>query len=151
MILLDWLMSKKYKPLKQEINELKEYIMATFPELLKAIETNGTAIAQVLNAVTEESEQIKQALQAAASGSATPDQLQQAIAALVLQTEQIGKAKDAVQQLIPTIESPDEPTEPGEPLPQPTTTTPPTSPDEIEITPAPSTGLPGTVNIDSAS
>ncbi len=150
MILLDWLMSKKYKPLKQEINELKEYIMATFPELLKAIETNGTAIAQVLNAVTEESEQIKQALEDAAAGAASSEQIQSAISALGLQTEQIGKAKDAVQQLIPTVKSPSSPTEPTAPIPQPTT--PPTSPDQIKITPnTPDTGLPGTVNIDTSA
>jgi hypothetical protein len=137
-------MSKKQKTLRQEVSELKEYIMATFPELLNAIQYNGIAIASVLDAVKEESEEIKKALEDAAAGAASPEQLQDAIASLVLQTEQIGKAKDAVQQLIPTVKSP---TKPGEPLPTPVT--PPDSPGGIEITPAPNTGLPGTVNIDA--
>ncbi|MBW4666463.1 MAG: hypothetical protein KME60_03205 [Cyanomargarita calcarea GSE-NOS-MK-12-04C] len=136
-------MSKKQKTLKQEVSELKEYIMATFPELLRAIQGNGLAIASVLDAVKEESEEIKKALEDAAAGAASPEQLQDAIASLNLQTEQIGKAKDAVQQLIPTVKSP---TEPGEPLPTPVP--PPDSPGPIVIETAPNTGLPGTVNID---
>gem|GEM_PF-5697780 len=133
--------------LKQEIQELKEVVMASFSELMQAIETNGLAIAAVLDTVNEVAPQIKKALEDAANGMARAEDLQQAIALLNMNTERLSNAKDVVKQLVPSVESPTNPTQPGDTQPVEPSNPVPETPDTIEIVPS-EVGLPGTVNID---
>jgi hypothetical protein len=137
------------KPKKNEVENLKKLIMTTQKQLLQAIEKNGLAIAGVHDAVNSVAPQILKALEDAKNGAASTQQIEEAIALLNNNTEQVAKAKDAVLQLVPTVPSPEQPTEPT-PTPAPVDTVPaPDSIDEIEINPTPDTiGLPGTVSID---
>ncbi len=147
-------MPRKRKSLSKEVHELKEYIMATVPELMKAIETNGLAIVEAQKAVIDLNAQVKAALERAMAGAATPAQLQDAIDKLNASTELAVKTKETALQTVPTVESPDTPTPPVSELPDTTEPAPtplplPPSVDVIEITPAPDAGLDGTVNIDT--
>lgn len=144
----------------EEIRELHNQelkaIMATFQEILSAIQTNGQLIISSLDALTSESAEIKKALQDAANNVATPEQLESALANINSNNEQLNKIKETVVQLVPTLPSPSEPTpvptEPTEPidaLPTPEPVPTPSEPGEIDVIPSePEVGLPGSVEID---
>ena len=138
----------KLESIEKSIAELRKNLMATFQEIMQAIEKNGTLSGEILSAISIEQEEVKEAIQDAINGVATPDQLQQALVTLSSTTESLGKAKDAITQLIPSVPSPENPTDPGQPLPTPEPV--PASPDDVVVASAPGVGLEGSTAIDLA-
>lgn len=137
---LHWLNLPKYYFLDR--------IMASEKKLLEAIERNGLAIAAVHTAIANTTPTILKALEDAKNGAATSQQLEEAIRLLDINTEGIGKAKDAVLQMVPSIPSPATPTTSTEPAPSPIAIAD-NGVEEISITSTPdSVGLPGSVAID---
>lgn len=97
----------------EKISNLEKDIMAKLQEVLDAIESTGTKIIEKINV---ESAEIVAALEAAKAGAATDADLDAIIARVNLLGSTIG---DAVSALIPTVESPVEPTPAEEPVPAP--------------------------------
>lgn len=145
--------SNRLDNIEDLLHELKGDTMATFKEVVQAIEKNGLLVIEVLNAVSVEAAEIKQAIQASADNVATPDQLSAALAAADSIATQLIQARDTITQLIPTIASPEEPTPPPTeqpiPVPVPTPEPAPVDPGDVVVEPTePNVGLPDSVAID---
>jgi hypothetical protein len=135
--------------LERQLQLLQELNMAKFAEILTAIETNGSLINQSLDSLVTESQEIKKALEDAINSVATPEQLEAALATLTTNNEKLTVIKDTVTQLIPTVVSPDEPSNPENPAPTPEPEPVPETPTDVVVEPSPDTiGLPGSFEID---
>jgi len=98
----------------------QEHIMsAKFSELLTAIESTGIAIIEKVNSETAEVvAALEKAKEGATKEGATPDEIQSAIDKINALKSTVG---DAINGIIPTVESPTLPTPPTQevPVPQP--------------------------------
>jgi hypothetical protein len=135
--------------LRKQLTQLEAKLMATFAEFTAQLEKNGLAIADVLNAVaTEKTDFIALLERVQAGQSPSSEELAAAMATLQSQEASLLGAKDAILQLIPTVESPEISTAPGEPLPDPIVVPPDVTLDDVVITPNDGVGLDGTGGID---
>jgi hypothetical protein len=132
-----------------QIKLIEDRIMATFQEVLSAIQSNGLAIADVLAAIAAEKADLTVLLQNLANGQSPSEaELNAALDVLNGQSAQLLSVRDAVISLVPTVASP-VPAVPGEePAPVPTPVEVPESPADIEIGEEVPGSLPGTVPID---
>lgn len=96
---------------------LEDRTMAKAEELLTAVEQVGTGIAGVAVTLATEADEIKAALEKAAT--ANDPAIQAAIERLDGMKFDLGKIKDTAAGLIPNVETPEVPTEPTEPVPTP--------------------------------
>lgn len=135
---------------KLELQEVR--IMAVLNDIFAAIQTNAQLSTEIItDAIQNEREEIRLALEAALNNSASPEQLSEALSLLQTSNERLGEAKLAIMGLVPTIPTPgagtpiEEPAPPSLPLPElPETDLP------IDVIPSES-GLPGSFKIDLKS
>jgi hypothetical protein len=150
--LKDILFSGQSSPIdiSQKLTQLEARLMATFTEVLTAIEGNGLAIADVASTITTQAASIRALLEGLQNGQQPSEaELQAALSTLESQNTSLLGIKDAALQLIPTIPSPEVPSTPDEPTPEPSPEpSTPVTPDDVVITPNDGVGLDGSVSID---
>ena len=140
--------ASEFERLSLLIEEKEINYMATFAELMTAIQTNGMGIATLAQTLNDKTAEIKALITRIQAGSMpSAAEIQTVLDNVNQQSVQLGEITATALQLVPTVESPTEPPTPGTEVPTPTEPVP-TTPAPIEITPAPEVGVDGSVNID---
>jgi hypothetical protein len=133
--------------------QLKEYLMATFQELIVAQSATATSLITLNDTIVAETLEVKDLLQQIANGVVIPPaDLQTAIDSADTITAGLTTSSDAIKAMVPTLVTPPTPTpvptEPTVPVVTPPVPVPPGPPVEVPVvvTPTP-VGTPETTNV----
>lgn len=123
-------------------------IMATIEEILQAQATGAELIQAALADISTEVAEVLAAIEAAAAGTATPEQLATALANAQSMNAGLAQISDSVKAIIVTTPTPEMPTDPGTPVEPVLPVEVPSDVDGVVIGETGDVGLPGVPAID---